>query len=294
MRNLVQKILNGSTMNAYRFLYRKIIFHRRVPLLGLPEPCIFVLSTGRVGTETLAALFGLTSDVLAYHEPIPELFRLSKLAYENNMNQIVETILKSAFLTSREDLLGCSFDINRGYVETSPQATFLASVIDQAVPNPYFIHLVRDPRDVVRSGMRRKWYAGHPADKTRIVPNPGSEASRQWEKYSVFQKNIWLWTETNRWILDFSSKIEPCRTLLLHSEKVFDADEDTLHHLFSFVGLPVPPRWRFRRVLRRQLNAQRMGEFPDSSAWTPEMNDDLVLIAGETMQTLGYNLVRDS
>ena len=45
------------------------------------EP-VFVLSTGRCGTELLTLMFNATSDVACFHSPKPELLLASKHAYE--------------------------------------------------------------------------------------------------------------------------------------------------------------------------------------------------------------------
>ncbi len=256
-------------------------------------PCVFVLSTGRSGTQTLAALYELATNVFAYHEPNPELTALSKLFYEYEEkyleNAAISSVFREAFLTSRRRLLNYSLDCGRGYVETTPQNTFLAPVIIDAIPSVKFVHLVRDPRYVVRSAMRRKWYDGNPNDDTRIIPRPNSEAAQQWATYSTFQKNLWLWAETNRWILEVSSRLAD-RVLRIQAERLFEGDEETLSKLFAFIGASLPSPRKISRVLGKQLNAQRTGKFPESGDWTEEMLRDLWTIAGEPATALGYQL----
>lgn len=55
--------------------------------------CMFVLSTGRVGTATLAALLGMAKNVFTYHEPRPLLYGLSKFSYEYSDNADVSKVL---------------------------------------------------------------------------------------------------------------------------------------------------------------------------------------------------------
>ncbi|HEX2698244.1 MAG TPA: sulfotransferase [Anaerolineales bacterium] len=193
-------------------------------------------------------------------------------------------------MTTRRDLLAYSLDCNRGYVETSPQATFLAPLISTIIPEVRFIYLVRDPREVVRSGMRRRWFNGNPADGTRISPLMDSPIRREWETYTAFQKNLWLWAESNRWILRFLSSFPQERQLFLRSEDVFSADKDVLASLFTFIHASLPPITKVNRLLDQKLNAQQSGEFPDVSAWTREMYKDLIKIAGEVAGVLGYDL----
>lgn len=283
-------IIDKSPRQLYYRLRQTFLVQEQLQEFDAEHPSVFVLSTGRVGTQTLAALFGLASNVFAYHEPSPILYGLSKLSYENTQNILASQILKEVFLTARRELLDYSLYCGRGYVESSPQTTFLAPVIREALPSARFIHLVRDPRHVLRSGIRRRWYAGHPADKTRIVPDPSSEAGTQWDSYNTFQKNLWLWTETNKWIIQFSESLLAERILLVHSEDLFNAHKPTIKQLFAFVGASIPSFRKIERVLGKKLNAQKKGTFPQPSDWSQAMNDDLLARAGETAKKLGYDL----
>lgn len=225
-------------------------------------PCLFVLSTGRVGTQTLSDLFKIAPNIFVHHEPKPNLYRLSSLAYKHSENwQQDRDVWQEAFITARTDLLNYSLYCHRGYVETSPQTTFLAPIILQAIPNVQFIHVVRDPRYVVRSGMRRKWYEGHPGDRTRIVPHPESEAGQKWETYTSFQKNIWLWTETNRWIMGFLSTIPKDQQLTIHSEDIFGAEPEIIEKIFTFIGAPIPTQQKVLGVLKKKAERSKKWEF---------------------------------
>ncbi|MDM8527694.1 sulfotransferase [Anaerolineales bacterium HSG24] len=252
---------------------------------------MFVLSTGRVGSETLATLYKLANNVLSYHEPVPKLYALSKLSYRYHSDSLGQTILQEALSTTRKELFNYSLSCRKGYIETSPQATFLAPIILQVVPNVRFIHLVRDPHDVVRSGMRRGWYNGNNmADKTRITPNSESEHYESWDNYTMFQKNVWLWSETNNWIINFLSTIPAEQRLTITSENMFNAHQKTLENLFSFINSSLPSKKKIETILRKRLNAQRVGNFPEFSDWTGEMNEQLHGIASKTIKILDYNI----
>lgn len=285
------KLLDRSPRQLYTILHRKLSSGgKELSDFDDQHPCVFVLSTGRTGTQTLAALFGLATNIFANHEPTPGLYGLSKLSYEYSREPGACMILKEAFLTARRELLNYSLDCGRGYIETSPQATFLAPVILEAIPEVRYLHLVRDPRDVVRSGMRRKWYDGHAYDKTRLVPHPDSEAGRQWDDFDVFQKNLWLWTETNEWILEFSRSLPLDQTLLVRSEDVFTGHDKTLRKLFAFINAPMPLERKIRRILGKKLNAQIAGMFPKAAEWPQDMYNNLVTTAGKMAEKLGYEL----
>jgi hypothetical protein len=293
IEKIKKKILDSSAREMYHELMAKLLKHKPNPVFSADAPAIFVLSTGRTGTETLDALFSLAKNVFTHHEPLPTLYRLSRLAYEYEKEQLANEILRESFLTARADLLKYSLDCGRGYVETSPQVTFLAPLILSAIPQSRFIHLVRDPRDVVRSAMRRKWFDGHASDATRIVPHPNSRDGRNWTEYTAFQKNLWLWAETNRWILEFTSGLPAESILRVHSEDVFNRVESTLVSLFRFINAPLPARAKISRLLNKKLNAQKSGSFPRSGGWSTAQKEDLLKIAGDVAQTLGYDLSKD-
>jgi len=274
----------------YRRVRRHFLRRNSTYTLDDSPPCVFVLSTGRAGTQTLASIFQISKNAKAYHEPAPKLFGLSKLSYWYFNDDVARKILAEAFLTARSELLRDSLQRGKIYVETSPQTTFLAPVIAQSLPTAKFIHLVRDPRDVVRSGMRRGWYDGHRLDKTRISPLPESEQYARWLQYSAFQKNLWLWNETNRWILNFFGSIPPNDKLLVHAEDIFMASSEVLTQIFDFVDSPPPPRKKVERILRKRLNAQQRGSFPKPEQWEQHQITALRAMCGDTAAQLGYNI----
>jgi hypothetical protein len=294
MPRLTKFLLDTTPRALYHFLNARWLNSKSLPSFNEHFPVIFVLSTGRVGTETLDALVQPLENIFSYHEPKPTLYRLSKTAYDHGEESLAAQILQEAFLTARTDLLQYSLDCHKGYVETSPQVTFLAPIILKLIPKVQFIHLVRDPRDVIRSGMRRKWFDGHPNDATRITPRPDSPHFANWNQYSPFQKNVWLWTETNRWILEFAAQLPSPKILTIHSEDVFSMKEETIKSLYEFVGTETPSLSKITRLLKRKLNAQKTGSFPTSASWSIEQKAILSDMSSEIAAKLGYNLSQDN
>ena len=256
----------------------------------LPSPCVFTLSTGRSGTKSLAALASLAGNVLAFHEPLPKLYGLSFLCHGLPSDEPIEAIFREAFLTARRDRLHYACSFAKGYLETSPQATFLAPVIGRAVPGVKFIHVTRDPRDYIRSGIRRRWYVDHPMDRSRIAPPGGSEQGVRWPDLSPFEKIVWLWQETNTWIDRFLSGLPPEQCLRLKAEDIFAMDPTAIAAYFHFLQSPVPAPKRIRRVLAKRLNAQTSGDFPDYTQWPSAMRQYLVKHVAETADRFGYRL----
>lgn len=297
IKSKVSKLLDHTPRQLYFYLRGKLPKSRQIingRLFGESNPCVFVLSTGRVGTKTLTSLFDVAGSIFSHHEPSPRLFSLGKLVYQNfheiMKDPLKQEILSKSFLTIRHDNFLLSETCGKGYVETGPNATFLAPIIMQAMTGVKFIHLIRDPRAVITSGMRRKWYNGHLADVNRIVPREASKASANWENLSPFKKNIWLWIETNRWIHDMISSLDEDRKLFVRAEDIFSGKEETMDLLFNFVGSPRPPWKKIHKILGKKLNAQKAGKFMEPSRWTKDMIEDLLTTAGTLAEKFGYEI----
>ena len=246
----IETVLTCPPLFSYQY-FRSRLFTRKIAWDSM-TPCVFVLSTGRCGTQTLAALLGLSKRTLSLHSPWPRLGQLSRLAYEQGVLDEGEAFIE-AFLIARKNLIQASAIAGKIYTETGPYNTFLAPVIRLALPKTRFIHLVRNPIHVVASAMQRKWYVDNTDDFTRIRPR--SVSTIAWDQFNILQKNAWLWAETNRWIMDYCDTLPPEQYLRLHAEDIFAGKADTVDQLFSFMSIPNPSQNRIRRVLQNRLNA---------------------------------------
>lgn len=280
--------MSTSPKSYYRSIRRKLNKGIALNEFDREHPCVFFLSTGRVGTQTLASLCSLARNVDAFHEPFPLLYAYSKHSYLHGDDARVAEILRDVIDTMRSNEIKTCLASGRGYVETSPQLTFLAPFLLECWPQARFIHVVRDPRDVVQSGLRRKWYAGNGFDDNRIVPRQGSVEASAWDTYSLTKKNAWLWTETNRWIGNFMDTLAEHQGLTLCSESLFAGESDTMTALFDMLSSSVPQSSRIGRVLDKRLNAQTSGNL--TSTWKDSLQADLEDIALPTMTRYGYTL----
>lgn len=245
---------------------------------------VWCLSTGRVGSKTLAELANLSGKVAAVHEPWPKTFGLSRLSYEYGKDSACQQVFVESVTAVREKIV--SEVENLHFIETSPQCTFLAPALKEVFPASRFIHIVRHPGAVVRSGMRRGWYGGHVSDLFRLVPDSG-DLQERWGDMNQFQKNVWLWCETNRWILDFLQR-DMGKHLLIRAEDIFNGDEEVLAGFFEFIGAGSPRQAKVERILGLQLNSQAQGEFPEFEDWSREERNFLETLGGDLMGRLGY------
>jgi len=290
LHRLYKSLANYPLSCSYQLVRSKLLCHRQLESFDEAHPCVYVLSTGRVGTQTLSALFNLSKNVNAFHEPTPTLYQLSKLAYKFQNIKSAKDVINQAFIIARGESMKFSLRCGRGYIETSPQNTFLAPNIFELVPGVKFIHLIRDPKDVVRSGMRRNWYNGSLLDKNRIVPIEGTKINTVWKDWNPFKKNTWLWAETNCWITEFLKVVPTKQKLIVRSEEIFNNKTETVNDLFNFINSSPPSRRKVKAILGKKLNKQVAGSFPPSTLWTKEMYTDFFEMAGEVPAKFGYHL----
>jgi len=284
--SLLPEVMSKEPILTLQRLWAKMRFAKPLSEFAESVPCFFVLSTGRTGTLTMARLLNLGSEAYVYHEPNVVLFALGKLAYMSANSH--KDILGQAFLTSHWSLFKHSLACGRGYGETGNCSTFLAPVISESLPASRFIHLVREPQAFVRSAMRRNWYQGAMYDDWRILPRAGTAEAGKWGEWSAFEKNIWLWQETNRCIREFCDGLGNKRYLRIYSEDFFGGDFEIIRKIFAFLGLTLPRKRRIEKVMSRKLNKQRKGEFKRPQDWDSGMQEKLLEIAGPEMKRLGY------
>lgn len=247
---------------------------------------VWCLSTGRAGTKTLAALGGVQNRVNAQHEPEPLLYGLGRLAYAQQEHEESRKILREALATCRSTIRVPPGGV---YLETSPQVTFLAHQFREMFPGSRFIHIIRHPGSVIRSGMRRGWYAGHNYDRWRITPRTGTGASDSWERWSTLEKNAWLWAETNRWISSFLDTLPPQERVVIRSEDLFRGDEEAVRKFYGQLDVAVPPGQELEKVLGKMLNRQESGDFPEWQDWSEEQLAEVGPHIEELMARYSYS-----
>jgi hypothetical protein len=248
--------------------------------------CFFTLSTGRSGTRTLAKLLDLADNAVVEHEPAPRLIRQCRDAYErwDQDPRLFKTLIEAC----REDSVFEAYEDGLIYGETANRLTFFAPALREVFTECRFIHLVRDPRDVVRSAMDRGWYSENKWDEGRIVPRPGDPFQPRWEGMDLFEKCAWYWHEVNRFACEFRAALPPGRAIVVKAEEIFSGDPERLGAVYDALGLEAPKPKAISKVLREKSNYQKHRSFLDPKRWSDQQLDALRAIAGATMEALGY------
>ncbi|MBX2820679.1 MAG: sulfotransferase [Rhodothermaceae bacterium] len=253
--------------------------------------CVFALSTGRTGTQTLAALLRLSPHIVAQHEPAPRLVQASYDAYmDKNSQGWIEKWGPFALATRDDFVLGANAE-GKVYVESNNRLTYLADAVKVAFPASKFIFSHRDPYKVIRSGMQRGAYQGPGKawNFARIRPRPEEPFFDTWESMEPLEKEAWRWARINKEAKDFFDSLPAERKLELPAKAFFGANEKTYKEIFEFVGAPCPTLEEIRQVMGRKMNAQ--AHFNGLSfEWTEASKDKVRPYIKDVAEGLGYDV----
>jgi len=245
---------------------------------------VFVLSTGRCGTEYLTNILKKISQLDVFHSPKPEMLFYTKFAYEFYKTKHIEII--DIVNATRSELILKSFMRKRRFVETNNLITFFSYALAELFPNSKFIHLIRHPGGFVRSGIRRKWYEGKSLhDISRITPLIKDVDFTQW---SNIEKVGWLWNETNEFIETFKNNLSDSKRIItIRAEDMFSRIE-TIKEIFTFLNASMEENFIKKQIKKKPVNEQKLGIFPAFENWSEEEKDLLRKVA--TM-AIKYNYV---
>jgi hypothetical protein len=217
---------------------------------------VFVLSTGRCGTSFLTHLLSNEKNVNAVHEPHPEFFYHTILAYQQNKSNSEK--ISAVFDVARYEMIRNSFVMDEKYIETNNRITFFAHQIASLFPNAKFIHLIRNPNSFIKSGLSRDWYSGHSLyDEGKI-----SASTEIWQNFSQTEKIGWLWNETNSFIEDFKNTLSVEKIMTIKAEELF-RDLEVQRKIFRFCGIDVPSDVSLKRRTSKKINEGSKMTFND-------------------------------
>ncbi len=209
---------------------------------------VFVLSTGRCGTKLLTELFDELPAVKAWHEPSPELTYYSRYAFEHSTGKDEAEILTKVIDAARYEFIRNAFLMDKVYVETNNRITFYAFALARLYPHSRFIHLVRKPEKVVKSGLARDWYTGKTLyDESR--PQPPAPIEDRTAQIA------WLWNETNNFIETFKESAAAGRFITVRSEDLF-SDPEVFNRILKFLDLDPLPTGTITKKINTPVNSQ--------------------------------------
>ena len=269
-----------NLQNAYAAFQKWYLFQKRKTfirnLTKLEElydyKCIFILSTGRCGTKLLTEIINLSNEVWVEHEPYPELAFQSYHAYKN---QYTIDQLKAGFLHARLDLIKKCYENSLKYCETNNRISLYAPAISNIFPNAKFIHLVRNPGEFIRSGIRRGYYTTMNSEISgHLEPRINSSLIKKWPTMSQIEKIAWQWNTINNEIENFKQTISPNQICTILSQDLFVNPEVTIK-IFDFMEVANPyfgtkESRRLKNILKYPINVQKIGTYPKYDDWNKE------------------------
>ena len=168
-----------------------------------------------------------------------------------------------------------------------------------------FIVIFRDGRSFVRSatvteGEDDAPVGWPPAGKSltpleryislgRLQPRKDSPFHKEWDDWDAFQKNTWLWAETNRLILDALEHIDPARCMLINFETFVQDKLGTYTKIREFLGFRETISEKVKSVLLAStINSRKHYHIQPYEQWDESRRSFFWNLAGEMMERLGY------
>ena len=245
-----------------------------------------ILSSGRTGTQFLAHYFDANYEgVVARHEPPPA--RLLRMASHAHMRgNLSEEHLRAllAFKLRRYDE-GAGADL---YVESNPFLVGVASVLGDVFDEPTILHVVRDPREHVRSSLNHGTSRGAKGLANRFVPYWFPDVRRILaldHSPSWLERAAGVWTLSNDRLCTAAPRYADYH--LLRYEQIFDATHSGLREICRILGLEYRDADAAVAPSQR-INASLPGALPPWREWSRELCLSLEAICSPLMQEFGY------
>lgn len=281
LRNIISQ---GSQykLHLYLFLARKGFLDS---LTWENKKICFIISTGRTGTKTLAALFNHLENVEAHHEPQPD-FR--QLSIDFALERVCTAKAQSIVNADRKVVLFRMQRLNpHVYVEANNRLFSLIPILRQTFRGCKFVHIVRDGRDVVRSGMGRRWYQPDDIDPYRLkaIDFPNDPYFEYWQSMSRFEKICWWWQKKDGII--YQSVKNESDSITVKFEDIFDESNDYagLKAIGDFLDIDVST---ISHLISIKRNATETYQMPHWQNWDLCLREKFMKISGEHLKQYGY------
>ena len=266
---------------------------------------LFIVSSGRSGTQMMEKLLSTFPNVKIHHEylcthvqPLAVQYYMG-LASPREVREVLARLLGAGIHYSDCALWG----------DSSNKLSWLIEELSELFPTAKFIHLVRDGRKVVSSFYHKLGDECYDDRSTAILqayvddpgrnpppppekkywwnlPRPGTSLAAEFRNYNRFQRICFHWGEVNRFILDKMDHIEPDRQRTYKLEDLV-SDRAVLHDLMDFLHLP------FNETLFTLLQHPHNVNIPEDYPLTDEQAAQLMTIAGDMMRYFGYDRLEE-
>lgn len=245
-----------------------------------------ILSSGRTGTRFLAEYFDANFEgVVARHEPRPS--RSMRLASNAHM---AGALPRGAlvWLLRRKRRRYIDRIQAELYVESSPFLVGFIGVLGEVFEEPVVIHVVRDPREQVRSSLNHGTGSGLKGLANRFVPCWYPDTSKLLGLRIAsgwFGRAAGLWTLVNRELARGGRG--HANYHLFKFEDIFDATTSGLRAMCGVLGLDYRASKR-KLDSSTRINRGRLDLLPPWREWPVAQCEELHRICSPLMREYGY------
>jgi Sulfotransferase domain len=251
---------------------------------------VFVVSTGRTGTQYLATTFaGL--GVRSHHEPGP--WWLRHLSNAHASGAVGDARAQRLLHRVRDDELGSG----EPWFEASCLIYGVVRPLLDAFPEAQVVQVVRAPASYVRSG--QAWgayrFGGRPLNVVpfrRLAPpqfDPWNVGERlRWVGQDQFARLCWAWAGMNRAMRTQGEGSDRFRTVRFEDLTDPVTGPTALEALGADLGLEVAPE-RLAEAVGQRVNASEPGRRA-AGDWTPDQRQLLHDLTAEEAAHYGYSV----
>ena len=256
---------------------------------GKFEQVVLVVSTGRTGTTALAQYFDAFDRVCALHEPAPS--RSLRVASNRHLaGRLPESRLIDLYAAARRR----RFERIREpvYVESNPTLHGFLDVFDALFDSPRVVHVVRDPRTQIPSGINYGSYSGIKGLAVQFFPywalkpeHLHPSPPRRWSHMSPAERIAWRWRTVNG-ELERGEALFGDRYLRFRFEDLFADSGAGMRRLAESLGLAAGGAGERQRC--EKVNASTRTQMPGWDAWTASDRQVVLDLCGPLMERYGY------
>lgn len=253
------------------------LFSPKTGLNNINKKTVFILSTGRTGTKFLAEFFNRAPDVFAVHEPKPSrVLRFWTMAYlqrkvsEPKMREILNKFRAKKIHSTDEEI----------YIESNNFMAGFTNAITKELEDSTIIHIVRDPRDYVKSAMNKGADSRLKGLANRFLPYAHLPLKRK--KHAVLIRTAEYWKLVNEYLEGADSKSS---YHLYKFEEIFDPKSKKLENLIGVLGVELVPESSDRN---QKVNKAHLKVMKSWESWSNEECRIVDEICGPLMKKYGY------
>lgn len=178
---------------------------------------LFLITPGRSGTKSLVDFCKRNTPFYSVHAPTPW---LASIGFAYHQGAITPDAARYAFYSAREKYLKDSYERNLVFFDGDCKNLPVSLEIARLLPNSKFLHLVRNPRSFIKSGLARGYYKEKPCEMWgHLLPNQTCEKTRP---VSQIEKIAYFWNEANNIAEYVKAELGASRVLTLRAEDMFD------------------------------------------------------------------------